>query len=63
MQLYVKLKWDANSFFPAESNDFMNFASYEYRNMSVRRWAQFVPIGIPTIYWQIFPEDHENVVD
>ena len=33
----------------------MNSASYEYRNMSARRGAQFVPIGMPTIYWKTFP--------
>ena len=36
-----------------------NSASYEYRNMSARRGAQIVPIGIPTICC----ETHENVVD
>ena len=43
MYLYVKLNWDANRFLPAESKDCMNSASYEYRNMSARRGAQFVP--------------------
>ena len=33
----------------------MNSASYEYRNMSARRRAQFVPIGMPTICWKTFP--------
>ena len=55
MYLYVKLNWDANRFLPAESKDCMNSASYEYRNMSARRGAQFVPIGIPTICWKTFP--------
>ena len=55
MYLYVKLNWDANFFFPAESKDCMNSASYEYRNMSARRGAQFVPIGMPTICWKTFP--------
>ena len=32
----------------------MNSASYEYKNMSARRGAQFVPIGIPTICWKTF---------
>ena len=31
----------------------MNSASYEYRNMSARRGAQFVPIGMPTICWKM----------
>ena len=29
----------------------MNYASYEYRNMSARREAQFVPMGMPIIRW------------
>ena len=33
----------------------MNSASYEYRNMSARRGAQFVPMGMPTICWKTFP--------
>ena len=41
--------------FQFESKDCMNSASYEYRNMSARRGAQFVPIGMPTICWKTFP--------
>ena len=44
----------------------MNSSSYEYRNMSARRRAQFLPIGMPTICWKNSPpppEYHENVVD
>ena len=55
MYLYVKLNWDANRFLPAESKDCMNSASYEYRNMSARRGAQFVPMGMPIICWKTFP--------
>ena len=33
----------------------MNSASYEYRKMSAKRRAQFVPIGIPTVCWKTFP--------
>ena len=33
----------------------MNSASYEYRDMSPRRMAHFVPIGMPTICWKTFP--------
>ena len=55
MYLYVKLNWDANRFLPAESKDCMNSASYDYRNMSARREAQFVPMGMPTICWKTFP--------
>ena len=30
----------------------MDSASCEYRNMSARKGAQFVPIGMPTICWK-----------
>ena len=40
---------------PAESKDCMNSASYEYRNMSARRGAQFVSMGMPIMCWKIFP--------
>ena len=33
----------------------MNSASYEYRNMSTRTGALFVPIGMPNICWKTFP--------
>ena len=55
MYLYVKLNWDANRFLPAERKDCMNYASHEYRNMSARRGAQFVPMGMPIICWKNFP--------
>ena len=56
MYLYVKLNWDANFFFfPDENKDCMNSASYEYRNMSTRGEAQFVPIGMVVICWETFP--------
>ena len=42
-------------FFPVESKDCMNSASFEYRNMSTRRGAQFVPIGMQNIFWKTFP--------
>ena len=44
MYLYVKMNLDANRFLPVENKDYMNSASYEYRNMSTRRGAQFVPM-------------------
>ena len=47
--------WTEMLFFPVESKDCMNSASYEYRNVSARRGAQFVPIGMPTICWKTFP--------
>ena len=52
--MYVKLNEDANFFFPVESKDCMTSVSYEYRKMSARGGAQFVPIGMP-ICWKIFP--------
>ena len=64
MYLYVKLNWDANRFLPAESKDCMNSASYEYRNMSARRGAQFVPHGnADYLLENLSREDHENVVN
>ena len=33
----------------------MKSASYEYRKMSARRGAQFVPIGMPNVCWKTFP--------
>ena len=30
----------------------MKSASYEYRNKSARRGAQFVPLGMPTVCWK-----------
>ena len=35
----------------------MKSASFEYRKMSARRGAQFVPIGMPTICWKTFPPE------
>ena len=64
MYRYVKLNWDANCFFLADSKDCMESALYEYRNISARGGAQLVPIGMPTFYWKTKSlEDHENVVD
>ena len=51
----VRLNRDAKCFFPVESKDCMKSASYEYRKMSARRGAQFVPIGMPTVCWKTFP--------
>ena len=42
-------------FLRAESKDCMNSALYEYKNMSTRRGAQFVPMEILIICWKIFP--------
>ena len=65
MYLYVKIELRCQTvFLPVESKDCMNSASYEYRNMSARRGAQFVPMGMPIICWKnLSCEDHENVVN
>ena len=55
MHRYVKLNWDANCFFPAKSINCMYSASCKYRNMSTRRGARLVPIGMPTICSKTFP--------
>ena len=63
MYLYVKLNWDANFFFPEESKDCMKSASYEYRNMSARRGAQFVPMGMPIICcksWKVMSQKSQT---
>ena len=62
MYLYVKLNWGANRFLPVESKNCMNSASYEYRNMSARRGAQF-HWNANYLLENLYPEDHENVVD
>ena len=49
---YVKLNWNANCFFSAESKICMNSASCEYRNMSSRKGAQLVPIVMTAICWK-----------
>ena len=51
----MRLNRDAKCFFPVESKDCMKSASYEYRKMSARSGAQFVPIGMPTVCWKTFP--------
>ena len=33
----------------------MNSASYEYRNISAKKGAQLVPIGMTIICWKTFP--------
>ena len=45
----------AYRFLSAESKDYINSASHEYRNMSARRGPHFAPIGIPNICSNTFP--------
>ena len=40
----------------------MNSASYEYRNMTAGRVAQFVPMGMPIICWKTFPAKTTKMV-
>ena len=35
--------------------DCMHVAAYEYRKMSARKVVQFVPIGMPSLFWKTFP--------
>jgi hypothetical protein len=37
--------------------------SYEYKNKSARRGAQFVPIGMPTTCWNSVPPKETNMFD
>jgi hypothetical protein len=39
-------------FFSSPAEAFDNSASYEYKNRSVSKGAQFIPMGIPTDYWK-----------
>ena len=72
MNLYVNLNRVANYFFPVENRDCMKSYPYEYRKMLARRWAQFIPIEMQTVWWKTFPakkkkqktkKNHENVID
>ena len=62
MYLYVKLNFDANRFLPVESKDCMHSASYEYRNKSARKGAQFLPMDIPIICWKTFPANTKKML-
>ena len=55
MYPYVKLKWDVSCLLSFESKDCSHSASCEYRNMSVRRGAKSVAVGMPTICVKTFP--------
>ena len=41
----------------------MNSTSYEYRKMSTRRGALFVPIGMQTVWWKTLSQNHEHIVN
>jgi hypothetical protein len=44
------------------SNIPANSDSYEYKNKSARRGAQFVPIGMPTTCWNSVPPKETNML-
>ena len=68
MYLSLKLKQDANSnryfyfFLPVETKNCINSALYDRQNMSDRRGAQLVPIGIPTLSWKTFPTKTSKIL-
>jgi hypothetical protein len=39
-----------------------NSNSYEYKNKSARRGAQFVPIGMPTTCWNSIPPEETDML-
>ena len=54
-----KWDWTEMLFLTCWEQRLVNSASYEYRKMSARRGAQFVPIGMPTVCWKtsgIYPK-------
>ena len=63
MYLYVKLNWDF-IFFSVESNDCINSASYEYRNMSATKGPPFcTPWNADYICWLICVRNFVNRID
>ena len=58
----MRLNRDANCFFPVEREDCMKSASYEYRKMSARSGAQFVPIGMPNVCWKLFRQKPRKIL-
>jgi hypothetical protein len=59
--LYVKLKALASWIFLSFTSFWRNSNSYEYKNKSARRGAQFVPIGMPTTCWNSVPPKETNI--
>ena len=60
--LYVKLKALASWIFLSFTSFWRNSDSYEYKNKSARRVAQFVPIGMPSTCWNSVPPKETNVL-
>ena len=53
MYRYVKLNWDANrTFLSSREQILYEFCFVWVQNMSARRGAQLVPVGMPTICWK-----------
>ena len=51
----VKLKATARDFFFSCRSFWINSTSYEHKNRSASKGAQFIPMGIPTDYWKNWP--------
>ena len=60
--LYVKLKALASWIFLSFTRFWRNSDSYEYKNKSARRGAQFVPIVMPTTCWNSVPPKETNML-
>ena len=60
--LYVKLKALASWIFLSFTSFWRNSDSYEYKNKSARRGAQFVPIGMSTTCWNSIPPKETNML-
>ena len=60
--LYVKLKALASWIFLSFTSFWRKSDSYEYKNKSARRGAQFVPIGMPMTCWNSVPPKETNML-
>jgi hypothetical protein len=58
----VKLKALASRIFLSLTSFWRISDSYEYKNKSARRGAQFVPIGMPTTCWNSTPPKETNML-
>jgi hypothetical protein len=56
------LKATARDIFFSCRNVLINSASYEYKNMSANKGAQFIPMGIPTLLEDLPPNNYINIV-
>ena len=60
--LYVKLKALASRIFLSFTSFWRNSDSYEYKNKSARRGAQFVPVGMPMTCWNSIPPKETSML-